>query len=136
MDRRTLLQRILQLASAATVAPLLARPALATAAVANPTVLLQHSPLAGFQYYAGEALWPQLKLDALLTLIREPGNRYDPRAVRIDYAGHKLGYLPRVDNAAVSQLLDRRQRLEARIAALRMDTDPWERIQVAVGLRL
>ena len=33
---------------------------------------------------------------AALSLVREPDNAYDPRAVRVDWQGHKLGYVPRM----------------------------------------
>jgi len=41
-------------------------------------IVLQDSPLAGFQYYAGKALWPQMQVGDALTLIREPDNSHDP----------------------------------------------------------
>ncbi len=84
-------------------------------------------PLAGFQYHQGPGLWPRLSPGQPLTLVREPANPYDPRAVRIDWQGHKLGYIPRLDNAAASQLIDRGERLVARIAALAESSDPWPR---------
>lgn len=96
------------------------------------TKLLQISPIAGFQYHQGEAIWVQLSQGAALQLTREPENKYDTRAVRVDFNGQKLGYLPRLDNAAVSQLLDRGESLSAYIAELRMSEDPWERVEVEV----
>ncbi len=98
---------------------------------------LQLSPLAGFQYHHGEALLPQHSVrpepvEGPLQLVREADNRYDDRAVRVDWKGHKLGYIPRLDNAAVSQLLDRGERLEAVIAELAESRNPWERVGVEV----
>ncbi|GAB4349407.1 MAG: hypothetical protein Kow006_11050 [Gammaproteobacteria bacterium] len=63
--------------------------------------------MAGFQYHDGEAIWEQLRVGQRLHLQREPDNRHDRRAVRIDWQGRKLGYLPRAENAAVSQMLER-----------------------------
>lgn len=103
-------------------------------AAPQPTTLLQRSPLAGFQYHQGERLWPQLEQQQTLSLVREPDNPYDPAAVRIDWNGHKLGYLPRVANTAVSQMLDRNETLLARIATLRAGPNPWTRIEVEVWL--
>lgn len=109
----------------------LALPAIACAKPnLDTSKTLQHSPLAGFQYHHGEALWPQLAVGQALQLVREADNRYDSRAVRVEWQGHKLGYIPRLDNAAVSQLLDRGERLEAVIAGLAMRGNPWERIGV------
>ncbi|MDX8385724.1 MAG: HIRAN domain-containing protein [Gallionella sp.] len=94
--------------------------------------ILQHSPIAGFQYHHGEALWPQLTVGQSLQLVRESDNRYDGRAVRVEWQSHKLGYIPRLDNAAVSQLLDRGERLEAVIVKLAEGNNPWERVGVEV----
>lgn len=94
--------------------------------------LLQLSPIAGFQYHQGEEIWAKLHQGAALQLTREPENKYDPRAVRIDFNGQKLGYIPRIDNAAVSQLLDRGEQVQAYIANLKVSEDPWERVEVEV----
>lgn len=110
---------------------------MAEVAPASPepaAILLQQSPLAGFQYHQGPQLWAQLQPGQTLALVREPANPYDPRAVRIDWNGAKLGYLPRLDNAAASQLLDRGERLTARIADLAEDRDPWRRVAIAIYL--
>jgi len=93
---------------------------------------LQISPVAGFQYYQGETLWPQLDAGQSVTLVRETDNPYDERAVRIDWQGHKLGYIPRMDNAAVSQLLDRGETISAWIVGLKKSNNPWDRIMVEV----
>lgn len=95
-------------------------------------VLLQTSPAAGFEYHDGAALWPQLRCGQALRMVREPGNRFDSRAVRLDWQGHKVGYVPARDNAAVSQLLDRGEHVAAVITQLRESNDPWERIEFAV----
>ena len=78
-------------------------------------ILLQDSPLAGFQYHAGKTLWPQMQVGDALTLVREPDNSHDARAVRVEWKGHKIGYVPRRENADVARLLDRGQPLTARI---------------------
>lgn len=97
-------------------------------------ILLQDSPLAGFQYHAGKAVWPALRVGDALTLTREPDNPYDPRAVRVDWQGHKLGYVPRRENADVARLLDNGQPLTARISRLAEGRDPWSRVRFEVVL--
>ncbi|MBZ0091586.1 MAG: HIRAN domain-containing protein [Sulfuricellaceae bacterium] len=98
--------------------------------------IVQTFPVAGFQYHSGEALWPQLAAGQPLTLMREAENPYDPRAVRVDWQGYKLGYIPRLDNAAVAQLLDRGETLGAAIAKLEDSSNPWDRIEVEVRWRV
>ncbi len=127
MSRRAFLKSLTALVGG------LALPAIASASSRGDTwKTLQTSPLAGFQYHHGEALWPQLAAGQQLTLIREADNKYDDRAVRVEWQGQKLGYIPRLDNAAVSQLLDRGETLEAAIAGLESSSNPWDRVRVEV----
>ncbi|HJW04563.1 MAG TPA: HIRAN domain-containing protein [Azospira sp.] len=95
-------------------------------------ILVQSSPLAGSQYYAVAELWPRLVVGDRLTLVREADNHHDPRAVRVDWQGQPLGYLPRAENSAVAAALDRGEKLEARIARLTQDANPWRRVEVQV----
>ena len=105
-------------------------------AQASARILVQSSPLAGFQFHEGKALWEQMKVGDALTLVREPDNVHDPRAVRVEWQGHKLGYVPRTENEAVARQLDRGNPLEARIVQLRRHRDPWKRLEFEVFLRL
>jgi hypothetical protein len=95
-------------------------------------ILLQDSPLAGFQYHAGKSVWPEIKVGDALTLTREPDNPHDARAVRVDWRGRKLGYVPRRENADVARLLDNGQPLAARISRLAEGRDPWSRVRFEV----
>jgi hypothetical protein len=99
-------------------------------------ILVQNSPLAGFQFHEGKQLWKELKVGDALTLVREPDNPHDPRAVRVDWNGHVLGYVPRAENEAVARQLDRGNRLEARIVRMNKNRDPWKRIEFEVFLKL
>lgn len=99
-------------------------------------ILLQDSPLAGFQYHAGKTLWPRMQVGDALTLVREPDNRHDARAVRVDWQGHKLGYVPRRENADVARLMDSGQRLTARIVRLAEVRDPWSRVRFEILIPL
>ncbi|MDP1787534.1 MAG: HIRAN domain-containing protein [Nitrosomonas sp.] len=96
---------------------------------------LQISPVAGFQYYQGETLWPQLATGQFVTLVRETDNPYDDRAVRIEWQGHQLGYIPRMDNAAISQLIDRGEKVSALIVGLKKSNNPWDRVEVEIKWR-
>jgi len=104
------------------------------AAPQRSSVLIPRSPLAGFQYHHGEALWSMLHEGDPLTLVRETENPHDKRAVRVDWQGLKLGYVPRMENTAVAQMLDQGERLTASIVRLRASTNPWDRIILAVEL--
>jgi hypothetical protein len=67
-----------------------------------------------------------------LQLVREPHNPYDANAVRVEWRGVKLGYVPRRDNAAVARQLDRGTTLEARVAALRENRNRSVRIEFEI----
>jgi len=125
MSRRLFLQ------SLGTLLGGLAMPAVAKANQSRFKTL-QISPIAGFQYHQGETLWTQLVINQPLQLVREENNKYDNRAVLIEWQGRKLGYLPKLDNAVVSQLLDRGEKLEAVITKLQASSNPWERVEVEV----
>lgn len=99
-------------------------------------LLIQASPLAGSQYYALGTFWPQIRVGDELTLRREPDNRHDRLAIRVDWQGHQLGYLPRAQNRVPAEAMDRGDRLRARVAQLTEHPDPWRRVVVEVYLEL
>ena len=99
-------------------------------------ILVQSSPLAGSQYYAVAEVWHLIRPGDRLTLEREPGNRHDRNAVRVDWNGQQIGYVPRAENRAVARALDAGEMLEARVARLRDDPNPWRRVEIEVYLRL
>ena len=99
-------------------------------------MLVQSSPLAGFQYYQGKELWDEIKVGDALTLVREPANPHDANAVRVEWRGHKLGYVPRRENRAVAQHMDRGGGVEARVSRLTRHRNPWQRIEFEVFVRL
>lgn len=103
---------------------------------ANAKILLQSSPLAGFRYYEGKQLWDEMKVGDPLQLIREPDNSYDLNAVRVEWQGHKLGYVPRADNEALARFMDRGSKAEARITRLKKSRNPWQRMEFEVYLGL
>ena len=99
-------------------------------------ILVQSSPLAGSQYYSANRVWGEIRIGDRLSLVREQDNRHDRNAVRVEWNGQKLGYVPRAENRAVAQALDAGERLEARVAGLRDDPDPWRRIEFEIFLIL
>ena len=103
---------------------------------AEVRILVQSSPLAGFQFHAAGPLWDRLRAGDALTLVREVDNPHDARAVRIEWRGVMLGYLPRRQNAAVAAALDRGEPVGARIAQLREHRNPWQRILIEVFVAL
>lgn len=126
MKRRTFFQRLFGGIGAAVASPV--------AIAGNRSVLIQESPLAGFQFHRGEAAWSSLAVGAPLRIVREPNNSHDANAVAIYFNDDKLGYVPRGENGTVAQMLDRGERLTASISHLAVDEDPWQRVRFNVFL--
>ena len=111
-------------------------PAAAPAAGGEVRMLVQSSPLAGFQYYQGARLWDEIKVGDALTLVREPANPHDANAVRVEWRGTVLGYVPRRENQALARHMDRGGEVEARISRLTPHRNPWQRIEFEVFAKL
>jgi hypothetical protein len=95
-------------------------------------MLVQDSPLAGFRHGAADEVWAQLRKGDDLTLVREAGNAFDKNAVRVEWQGHKLGYIPRRENAAIAWALDRGEALHARISKAEWHPNPARRVAFQV----
>ena len=94
--------------------------------------LVQSSPLAGFRYGEAAAVMPQLRQGDALELAREEGNPHDANAVRVEWRGRKLGYVPRRQNAALAWGLDRGTPLRARVSRIAEHPNPARRIEFEV----
>lgn len=113
---------------------ILGRKPVAQALPINREVLLQTSPVAGFQFYDGDRLWTAMRPNDLLQLVAEPDNLYDEQAVKVMWNDNQLGYVPRQDNTAISQMLSRGLSLVARIGELHKSDDTWARIMMNIYL--
>jgi len=95
-------------------------------------LLVQSSPLAGFRYGEAAEVMPMLQQGDALELVREEDNPHDPNAVRVEWRGRKLGYVPRRENAALAWGLDRGTAMRARISKLAGHANPARRIEFEV----
>lgn len=103
---------------------------------ADAQIIVQRSPLAGFQFYDGKQLWGDMKVGDMLTLAREPENAHDTNAVRVEWNGNRLGYVPRRENSDVARQMDRGAPVKARIVRLTQARNPWQRIEFEIYLDL
>ena len=97
-------------------------------------ILLQESPLAGFQYHRASGIWSFLQPGQPLRLKREPHNLHDANAIAVWFMNDKLGYVPRSENSRLAALMDRGEKLEAQISKLLDEDAPWLRVQFEVSL--
>ena len=103
---------------------------------AEASIIVQQSPLAGFQFYDGKALWDEMKPGDRLVLVRERDNPHDANAVRVEWNGNRLGYIPRRENTGVARQMDRGASVKARIVKLTQARNPWQRILFEVYVDL
>jgi len=102
------------------------------AAAQQVRLLVQSSPLAGFNYHQAPEVWRGMRVGDALRLAREPDNAYDAQAVRVEWRGHKLGYVPRAQNTALAWAMDRGEILDARVSRLQPHRNPRKRIEFEV----
>jgi hypothetical protein len=85
-------------------------------------------PVAGYAHAFDAQREAKFALGQALALVREPDNPFDPLAVRIDWEGQKIGYVPRAQNAVLVAQLDQGQVLTAHISRLERQAPMWERL--------
>ena len=120
---------------ALTVALALAAPAYA-GETPSARIVVQHAPLAGFVYYDGKAVWERMKTGDRLTLVRDPSNPHDANAIRIEWQGQMLGYVPRKDNADLARQMDHGARPDARVTELSKAANGRHRISYEISVPL
>ena len=123
-------------AGLAIVAAVLTPAAAAAPEPASSEIVVQVSLTAGLRYHEAKAVWEQMKVGDALTLVREPANLHDSNAVRVDWNGHQLGYIPRAENTAIARQMDRGNRLQARIANLTKYRNHRRKLEFEVFLPL
>lgn len=91
---------------------------------------LQDCRIADSHYYDCPDVLPRLRPGDALQFRRQPGNPHDERVIEVLWHDRKLGYLPRMDNAAAASLLDRTHDLRGEILAVDNPDEEWEPIKL------
>ena len=128
MQRRRFLIRLSQALAAFGALPVAASAGLR--ANKAPQIHLQDCRIAGSHYYDCTDVLPDLRPGDALQFRRQPGNPHDDRAIEVLWRNRKLGYLPRMDNAAAASLLDRAHELRGEILAVDDPDEEWEPISL------
>ncbi len=92
--------------------------------------------VSSFGEHDGRRVFSRLKPGDSLQLRREPDNPHDVNAVRIEWQGHTLGYVPGDANEGIARQLDFGNRLRARISRLSKHRDPDRRVEIEIILPL
>lgn len=95
-------------------------------------LLVQSTTLAGYRYHEAPALRHMLLVGDRLELVREAGNAHDPLAIRVEWRGRMLGYVPRKENDALAHAMDRGEALSARISRLETGRRGFQRVEFEV----
>ena len=112
------------------------KPGIAQAQATTARVVVQSSPLAGFRHYEAASLWDEIKPGDALTLIREPANPHDRNAIRVEWRGFMLGYVPRAQNETVARQMDHGTSVRARVSKVQHSRAPNQRIEFEVYVPL
>jgi hypothetical protein len=86
------------------------------------------APVAGYAHVFDQVREAHFAVGQTLDLIREPENPHDRHAIRIEWRGEKVGYVPRPDNAAVAEHIDSGATFAACICDFVPQAPPWQRL--------
>ena len=92
-----------------------------------PTDTLR-APVAGYAYVYDPVREADFAVGQKLALIREPENPYDRDAIRIEWRGEKIGYVPRPDNAAFAGRIDAGEAFAACLCDFVPQAPMWQRL--------
>jgi hypothetical protein len=90
--------------------------------------------IAGYRYHEGLACEGDLRAGQGVRLVGEPENPCDERAVRVEWVGRHLGYVPRGQNRVLCRMLAAGAPLQARIAKINAGEPTWRRVKIAVEI--
>jgi hypothetical protein len=104
--------------------------------IVSPRILVQISFVAGFQHYQGKRFHSRMNVGDWLRLVREPRNVHDSNAVRVEWQGHVIGYVPSIENKVLARQLDFGNRFQGRIIRLSKHRDPDRRVEMEIYVPL
>ena len=132
VQRRRFLIRLSQALASLGALPVVAKARLR--AEKTTPIHLQDCRIAGSHHYDCSHVLADLRPGDALQFRRQPGNPHDERAIEIFWRDRKLGYLPRLENAAAASLLDRAHELRGEILAVDDPDEEWEPISLRVWI--
>jgi len=92
--------------------------------------------IAGVKFHQLHSVIDLIEEGSYLRLVPEPTNKFDPNAVRIEYATFEkeamLGYVPKVSSAAVSAVIAVGKKLECVVISLNPSEKPWKQCKVEI----
>jgi hypothetical protein len=96
-------------------------------------IYLLQSFVAGFRFYKGMELLPNMQQNDIIELRRQPDNEHDEFAVALYWQQEMIGYLPATSNEIIARLMDAAAlQMVGVITHLEHNAKPWENVAVAV----
>lgn len=91
--------------------------------------------IAGTTHIKNKSVLNNVKIGSILTLKREPKNRFDEDAIVVlNSEGEKLGYVPEKDNYVFARLLDAGKRLSGKVTELD-DGENFTNIEFSISMK-
>ncbi|MGH8147329.1 MAG: HIRAN domain-containing protein [Rhodanobacteraceae bacterium] len=125
-------RRFLGALAAAIDSPLIAAATPLQARTPANRLHLQDCRIAGSHHCDCHKVLTRLRIGDALRLLRQPENPHDERAIEVFWCERKLGYVPRIDNAAAASLADRAHALHAEIIGIDDPSEEWEPVRLRV----
>lgn len=93
--------------------------------------------IAGFQYHEGAEALSKLKPGTKIDIVPEFDNPYDSNALALKYKGKHLGYVPRVSNSTLAQLIyfGHTDVVKCRVVQRNQKADPREQVRVSLYIK-
>ena len=77
-------------------------------------------------------VFPQLQIDTVLKMQRDPKNQYDENAIGIYFNDIRIGWVPRTMNTVISRLMDAGKAFFCRVINLGSDKGSWKQIDCKI----
>ncbi len=88
--------------------------------------------LAGVQY-SDYQICVGLRAGAKVTLTWERSNKFDDLAIRVDYCGKRIGYVPKGEfQDLLHELRESKTKVQAKVVAFNRNNPTWHMITVAI----
>lgn len=93
--------------------------------------------VAGVRFHELDTVIDDIAEGDNLILVPEPSNKFDPNAIKIEYAASDapyamLGYIPKKYSSEVCAMIEVGKNLECILIKLNKDAKPWEQLKVEI----
>lgn len=106
----------------------------------NLNVLLKdisvlNTEVAGTYYHNPEKFAHDIAPEAIITLKREPQNKFDQLVIALYFGDLKIGYLPKAKNEVIAKLMDAGKQFSAKVKEKNLYSDDNLQLEVEVFMK-